>query len=59
MRSPKLDPGDMAGLILVAVIAVVCVAVFAAVAAIGGTKEGVAFFAGLVLVGAYFVRMRR
>ena len=59
MYSPKLDPGDMAGLILVAVIAIICAGVFAVIVSLLDMKAAITFFAGLFLIGLYVIRMRR
>ena len=59
MHLPKLDPGDMAGLILVAVIAIICAGVFAVIVSLLDMKAAITFFAGLFLIGLYVIRMRR
>ena len=59
MRSPKLDPGDMSGLILVAVIAIICAGVFAVIVSLLDMKAATTFFAGVFLIGLYVIRMRR
>ena len=59
MHLPKLGPGDMAGLILVAVIAIICAGVFAVIVSLLDMKAAITFFAGLFLIGLYVIRMRR